>query len=132
MQTKPFLYGLIGFILGGLLVAIAATTFNKPDQETTSNSNTSISSMSMDSMTAELKNKTGDEYDKLFIESMIAHHVGAIEMAKLSANNAKHEEVKSLSNDIIAAQEKEISEMKQWKQDWGYSSMMMNHGSMSH
>lgn len=30
METKPLLYGLVGFILGGLLVSIAATTFDKP------------------------------------------------------------------------------------------------------
>jgi hypothetical protein len=30
METKPLLYGIIGFILGGLLVSIAATTFDKP------------------------------------------------------------------------------------------------------
>jgi hypothetical protein len=29
MDTKPLLYGLIGFFLGGLLVAVAATTFEK-------------------------------------------------------------------------------------------------------
>lgn len=29
MDTKPLLYGLIGFFLGGLLVAIAANTFDK-------------------------------------------------------------------------------------------------------
>ncbi|HCR55783.1 TPA: hypothetical protein DIV49_02315 [Candidatus Saccharibacteria bacterium] len=132
MQTKPLLYGLIGFFLGGLLVAIAATTFNKPEQETRANTNSSMSSMSMDDMTADLKNKTGDEFDKAFIASMIAHHEGAVEMAKLSAKNAKHEEVKTLSNNIITAQEKEIAEMKQWQMDWGYSSMMMDHGSMSH
>lgn len=132
MQTKPLLYGLIGFFLGGLLVAIAATTFNKPDQESTANTNSSMSSMSMDDMTADLKNKTGDEFDKAFISSMIAHHEGAVEMAKLSAKNAKHEEVKSLSNNIITAQEKEIAEMKKWQMDWGYSSMMMDHSSMSH
>ena len=27
MDTKPLLYGLIGFFIGGLLVSIAATTF---------------------------------------------------------------------------------------------------------
>lgn len=132
MQTKPLLYGLIGFFLGGLLVAIAATTFNKPDQESTSNTNSSMSSMSMDDMTADLKNKSGDEFDKAFISSMIAHHEGAVEMARLSAKNAKHEEIKNLSNDIITAQEKEIAEMKQWQMDWGYSSMMMDHSSMGH
>lgn len=132
METKSLLYGLLGFFLGGLLVSIAATTFNKADLENTANTNMSMSSMSMDDMTADLKNKTGDEFDEAFLASMIAHHEGATEMAKLSAKNAKHEEVKSLSNDIMAAQEKEIAEMKQWQMDWGYSSTMMDHSSMSH
>lgn len=30
METKPLLYGLIGFFMGGLLVSVAATTFDKP------------------------------------------------------------------------------------------------------
>jgi uncharacterized protein (DUF305 family) len=132
MQTKPLLYGLIGFFLGGLIVAIAATTFSKPNQDDTNTANTSMSGMSMDDMTADLKDKTGDDFDKAFIASMIAHHEGAVEMAKLSAKNAKHNEIKTLSKNIISAQEKEISEMKQWQMDWGYSSMMMDHGSMSH
>lgn len=29
METKPLLYGLIGFFIGGLLVSIAATTFER-------------------------------------------------------------------------------------------------------
>lgn len=132
MQTKPLLYGLIGFFLGGLLVAIAATTFNKPNQEATNNTNSSMSNMSMNAMSADLKGKTGNKFDKAFITSMTAHHEGAIKMAKLSAKNAKHDEIKSLSNDIIAAQEKEIAEMKQWQINWGYSSTMIDHSSMSH
>lgn len=131
MQTKPLLYGLIGFFLGGLLVAIAATTFNKPEQTETANTNSSMSSMSMDDMTANLKDKTGDDFDKAFIASMIAHHEGAVEMAKLSAKNAKHQEIRTLSENIISAQEKEIIEMKQWQMDWGYSSTM-DHNSMGH
>jgi hypothetical protein len=31
METKPLLFGLIGFFLGGLIVSIAATTFDKPE-----------------------------------------------------------------------------------------------------
>lgn len=30
METKPLLYGLIGFFIGGLLVSVAANTFDKP------------------------------------------------------------------------------------------------------
>lgn len=31
MRSKELLYGLIGFFLGGLLVSIAATTFNNAE-----------------------------------------------------------------------------------------------------
>lgn len=31
METKPLLYGLIGFFLGGLLVSVAATTFDSQE-----------------------------------------------------------------------------------------------------
>lgn len=128
MQTKLLLYGLIGFFLGGLVVSVAATTFDKPNHSTTNSS--SMSSMSMDDMTADLKDKTGDDYDKAFIASMIAHHEGAVEMAKLSAKNAKHSEIKQLSTDIISAQEKEIRQMKQWQMDWSYASDKSNSHSM--
>jgi len=117
METRSLLFGITGFILGGLLVSIAATTFDKP---TDKNSNHS-SSMTMQDMTASLNGKTGDEYDKSFIAAMIEHHQGAIDMAKLSENNAKHDEIKKLSRDIISAQEKEIGEMKKWEADWGYN-----------
>lgn len=115
METKPLLYGLIGFFIGGFIVSVAATTFDKPSNDE------SLNSMSMQDMTADLEDKTGDEYDKAFIASMIAHHEGAVEMAELSAANAKHDEIKELSKAIIVAQEKEIADMKQWQKDWGYS-----------
>ena len=102
MQTKPLLYGLVGFFLGGLLVSIAATTFDKQNQDDTNKTNTSMSSMSMDDMTADLTDKTGDDFDKAFITSMIAHHEGAVEMAKLSAKNAKHDERMSRNHEIAS------------------------------
>lgn len=129
MQTKPLLYGLIGFFIGGFIVSVAATNLDTP--EATDNTS-SMSSMSMDEMTADLQNKTGDAYDEAFIASMIAHHEGAIAMAKLSPENAKHDEVKELSKDIITAQEKEISEMKQWQMAWGYGTDSADHGNMDH
>lgn len=42
METKPLLYGLIGFFLGGLLVSIAATTFDKPMEQTLNSHNIQI------------------------------------------------------------------------------------------
>jgi uncharacterized protein (DUF305 family) len=118
METKSLAFGIIGFILGGLLVSVAATTFNKPQPEGTS----------MEAMVARLDGKTGDAYDQAFINEMIMHHQGAIDMAKMSEKNAKHEEVKTLSRDIITAQEKEIANMKMWLNNWGYETKEMNTG----
>lgn len=131
MQTKPLLYGLIGFFIGGFIVSVAATTFDKPQTKETNTNSSAVSSMSMDDMSAGLRGKTGDDYDKAFITSMIVHHEGAVEMAKLSDTNAKHDEIKELSKAIIAAQEKEIAEMKQWQIDWGYPTTS-GHGRTMH
>lgn len=90
-------------------------------------SSTDHSAMSMDDMNKQLEGLTGDEFDKAFTEMMIAHHEGAVDMAELIPTRAKHEEVKTLGKAIIAAQTKEIAEMKQWQIDWGYrgDGMMM-------
>ncbi len=74
----------------------------------------------MAGMENELKGKTGDEFDKAFIEQMIMHHQGALDMAAPGEKNAEHQEVKDLSKAIVSAQTKEIQQMKQWQQEWGY------------
>ncbi len=133
MKNNALLFGIGGFLAGGLIVALAATTIYRPamnsnnmmnggDRGTASN----VSSMSMDDMTKSLQGKTGDEFDKAFINEMIAHHQGAVAMAKLAATNAKHDEVKNLAENIITVQEKEISEMQGWQAAWGYTGAMKN------
>lgn len=115
MQNNSLLFGIGGFILGGLVVAIAATTFDKPNEQT------SNQTMPHSSITA-LASKQGDAYDKAFLADMIVHHEGALDMAKLSDTQAKHQEIKTLSQDIQVAQKKEIAQMKQWQKQWGYDS----------
>lgn len=124
METKPLTYGIIGFLLGGLIVSIAATQFSaQPDQN---------NSLTMNQMAKNLEGKTGDEFDEAFLAGMIGHHEGALDMAKQSASSAKHDEIKKLSLDIIAAQESEIATMKQWQKDWGYDATDAGHSDQSH
>ncbi|QQS19114.1 DUF305 domain-containing protein [Candidatus Saccharibacteria bacterium] len=82
-------------------------------------------------MYSELK---GEDYDRMFLANMIAHHQGAVDMAKLALTNAKHQEIKDMANNIITAQTKEIGEMQSWQTAWGYPAssgeMMMDHSSM--
>jgi uncharacterized protein (DUF305 family) len=56
--------------------------------------------------------------DRHFIEQMIPHHEGAIEMAEIALEKSQKNEVTSLANDIVKTQSKEISKMKQWYKDW--------------
>ena len=126
METKPLLFGLIGFFVGGLIVSVAATTFDKPNTTTGEH-------MNMNQMTESLKDKQGEEFDKAFIAEMIVHHQGAVDMAQLAESNAKHEEIKKMSREIISAQEAEIEVMKRWQSEWGYSADdVMQSGHMGH
>lgn len=83
--------------------------------------NISMDQMSMSDMMTELDGKTGDEFDRTFIQAMIAHHQGAIDMANMAKQNALHQEIKDMADDIISAQTTEINQMSQWQKEWGYT-----------
>lgn len=74
--------------------------------------------MSMDMGDMEISPDTSKPFDQRFIEAMIAHHQGAIEMARDAQQNAEHTEIKTLAENIITAQEAEIKQMQQWQQAW--------------
>ena len=60
-----------------------------------------------------LQSLNGAEFDKLWLESMISHHQGAIEMAKAELANGDNVDAKGLAKNIVATQEAEIGQMKQ-------------------
>ena len=61
----------------------------------------------------ELKNATGTEAARLFLTGMVAHHQGAITMAKDEIANGQNPEATQLAQDIVDAQQAEIATMKQ-------------------
>lgn len=126
----------IGLIIGvGGTIGVSALTSNDESKKvaiTEQQTPTDHSSMTMTEMNKQLEKLSGDEFDKTFIEMMTAHHEGAVAMANLIPSRAKHEEIKTLGKAIIAAQTKEIAEMKQWQIDWGYTTNDSSMPGMSH
>lgn len=78
----------------------------------------STMSDAMSGMTAGLEGKTGDAFDRAFIEEMIVHHEGAVAMAQQAQRLAQHQEIKQMAQEIIAAQTREIATMRGWLQAW--------------
>ncbi|MDO5862994.1 MULTISPECIES: DUF305 domain-containing protein [Paenarthrobacter] len=61
---------------------------------------------------AKLDAAQGVEAAKLFLTQMIAHHQGAVTMARTETTDGKNPEAVQLSKDIVSAQEAEIQEMQ--------------------
>lgn len=61
---------------------------------------------------AKLKTLQGADFDKLWLESMIDHHKGAIEMAQNEVANGQNPDMIALAGNIVAAQQAEIDKMK--------------------
>ncbi|MEH2289150.1 DUF305 domain-containing protein [Nostoc sp.] len=57
-------------------------------------------------------------FDLRFIDAMIPHHQGAVEMANVAQVKSKRPEIKKLADNIIKSQNQEITQMKQWRQAW--------------
>ena len=60
---------------------------------------------------ASLKRLTGTQFDRTFLQLMIKHHQGALEMLDL-ISDSKNAEAKALAKAINSAQSKEITSMK--------------------
>jgi len=57
-------------------------------------------------------------FDKAFIGAMIPHHQSAIYMAQVASEKSEVPAIKELAQDIVGAQEREIEQMKRWRQQW--------------
>jgi uncharacterized protein (DUF305 family) len=54
----------------------------------------------------------GAQFDRMFLEMMIEHHKGAIEMAQTELNEGENSEAKQLAQKIITDQQAEITQMQ--------------------
>ena len=112
MKNNPLAIGIIGAIIGGALVWFLLVnsvnsnvgsmmgirqTYNQGQQNTP----TAMANL-----------------DSHFIEQMIPHHEGAIEMARLAQERSKRPEILTLAKAIIQSQSQEITQMQAWYKNW--------------
>ncbi|QOV23703.1 DUF305 domain-containing protein [Anabaenopsis elenkinii] len=99
----------------GVLTACSTTTSQNPNPNITA-SETSNDHIHMDHA-MDLGPADGN-YDLRFIDAMILHHQGAIDMAQEAQEKSQRPEIKQLAEEIITAQKQEISQMQQWRTAW--------------
>ena len=61
---------------------------------------------------SEMLIENGEYSDERFIDAMVPHHQGAIDMANVALENAEHPEIQQLAQNVISTQEAEIDELK--------------------
>lgn len=71
--------------------------------------------MDMEETRRELRAATGAAFDQLFLDTMIHHHMMAIDMSKEAITKAEHVELKDFARKATTKQQSEISEMKKLK-----------------
>lgn len=72
----------------------------------------------MNDMMVKQVGKKDPGFEKRFIDLMIPHHEGAILMAKQALKEANRPELKEMAEKAIKDQQKEIEQLKKWRQEW--------------
>jgi len=71
-----------------------------------------------ESQMAELMGLRDQAFDLAFVDMMTEHHTGAIEMAQTVLADGENPEVAQLAQEIVDAQQAEIEQMAQWREQW--------------
>jgi len=72
----------------------------------------------MEEMMLDFRGMSGEDFEKAFLEGMIVHHIGAIEMAEQLLDETDRPELVKMANDIIDVQTQEVDMMKGWLEEW--------------
>ncbi len=104
---KISIYLASGLVVVGTLVGISFGYYLTPEYKT--------SMYDKNSMSLGQADRT---FDLRYLNSMIAHHRGAMLLAEQLGKNTTRTEMKTLAQNILADEPKAIAELYAWKKDW--------------
>lgn len=87
------------------------------DSEQSEDGHDSMSGMMSDEQLRQLEQSEGSEFDNRWVDMMIDHHEGAVEMADAELDEGTNDDAGDLAEDVVAAQRDEIAEMKDMVDD---------------
>ncbi|MBC7300088.1 MAG: DUF305 domain-containing protein [Nocardia sp.] len=86
-------------------------SFGKPDPASGAMNHDMPGMMSPEQMSS-LEAMSGPEFDKMWLQMMIDHHRGAVEMSQTEISSGTNPQAKQLAETIVAAQQQEITQME--------------------
>lgn len=113
MNKKFVIYSLVALLTSSTITAVSITDSARANEQNQVQA-------PRPSTTAPMQREMSrsHEVDKSFIEMMIPHHRGAVEMAQMALSRAKSPEVKKLAQSIIQDQNRENQQMQTWYKQW--------------
>jgi uncharacterized protein (DUF305 family) len=96
--------------MGNMNMMGSSSASSESSKKYLSSMHSSMMKMNHDMMSAPMNGNP----DHDFAAMMIPHHQGGIDMAKLELQCGKDPEMRKLAENIIAAQKKEIEQMRAW------------------
>lgn len=104
---KISIYLTLGLVIVGVLVGVVFGYYITPEYK--------ISMYDKNSMSLGQADRT---FDLRYINSMIAHHRGAVLLAEQLSKNTTRLEMKTLAQNILTDEPKAIADLYTWKKEW--------------
>ena len=120
LRTMSML-AIICFIAGAMLpsrilhLAVPASQAATPAGDGNERAFMTENDVAMNRMMADMTVKPTGDVNRDFVAMMIPHHQGAIDMAKAELAGGKDPELLRLARNIVAAQQREIRQMRDWQ-----------------
>lgn len=128
-------------LISALALLVSLTACNQAAPETKSETVSSAETLSVAQKAYAKVNEDmhkgmaiiAEDPDVAFMQGMIAHHKGAIEMSRVVLEHGKDSKARALAETIIKAQTSEIAEMEAWLKERNIApAAAVDHAAMGH